>query len=342
MSSDRSTPAPRWPDAQWVTHATGHRVTVRTRAGGLGPSGGPALSDVVGVLEHTTPDEWTVRTRTGDRVTVDPTDVVAAVVVPDIPARLRTASDIEDGALEVVAADGWQPLEREQLGGWTLRASRGFTGRANSVLPLGEPETDIDSALEAVRAWYAERSLTPMFQMPVPLRDDLDAALTERGWDHYNQTHVMVCDVAPLLMTTESATSEDVRCVTTRRPDSRWLDAFRYRGLPLPEELAPILTMNDHAVFVSALGTDDEVRAVARGAITGQWLGITALEVREPFRRQGLGHQVLSALAQYASTHGVRHVYLQVAHDNASAIALYRRLGFTGHHDYRYRRWQAG
>ena len=35
--------------------------------------------------------------------------------------------------------DGWPPLERGELGGWMLRAAGGFTGRANSVLPLGDP-----------------------------------------------------------------------------------------------------------------------------------------------------------------------------------------------------------
>jgi len=297
---------------------------------------------VVGVLEQATPGTWTIRTRTGDRIAVDPGAVVAAIVVPDLPARLRTASDVEVGALEMVAADGWQPLEREQLGAWTLRASHGFTGRGNSVLPIGDPDCDLDAALDAVRAWYAARSLTPMLQVPLPLRSDLEAELTDRGWDHHNRTDVMVCDLAPLVMATEtrgSAGGDDITCTTSTAPDPDWLAAFRYRGLPLQPDVEPILTRNDHPVFATARGHDGEVRAIGRGAITERWLGITAVEVAEAFRRRGLAHRVMGELAGYASAHGVRHVYLQVAQDNDAAIALYRQLGFTRHHDYVYRRW---
>ena len=37
--------------------------------------------------------------------------------------------------------------------------------------------------------------------------------------------------------------------------------------------------------------------AIGRGALTERWLGITAVEVAEPFRRQGRGRLVIGALA---------------------------------------------
>ena len=41
--------------------------------------------------------------------------------------------------LERVAAAHWRGTEQEWLGEWLLRAADGFTGRANSALPLGDP-----------------------------------------------------------------------------------------------------------------------------------------------------------------------------------------------------------
>ena len=46
---------------------------------------------------------------------------------------------------------------------------------------------------------------------------------------------------------------------------------------------------------------------------------------------------MIKALAAYAAGHSCRHVFLQVAHDNAGARRLYERLGFVAHHDYLYR-----
>ena len=43
-------------------------------------------------------------------------------------------------------------------------------------------------------------------------------------------------------------------------------------------------------------------------------------------------------LHEWARGHGATDGYLQVSDGNASAIAMYQRLGFTEHHRYRYRR----
>ena len=50
-------------------------------------------------------------------------------------------------------------VESERLGDWELRAASGFTRRANSVLPLGDPRLPLDEALDAVRRWYGDRGL---------------------------------------------------------------------------------------------------------------------------------------------------------------------------------------
>ena len=46
--------------------------------------------------------------------------------------------------LERVAAAHWRGTEEEWLGEWLLRAADGFTGRANSALPLGDPGLPLD------------------------------------------------------------------------------------------------------------------------------------------------------------------------------------------------------
>ena len=71
---------------------------------------------------------------------------------------------IED--LERAAAQHWQAPETERLGDWLLRAAQGFTGRANSALPLGDPGVPLPAAVAAVQDWYRRRALPPMIVLP--------------------------------------------------------------------------------------------------------------------------------------------------------------------------------
>ncbi|CAM5482975.1 N-acetyltransferase OS=Streptomyces antimycoticus OX=68175 GN=SSPO_038990 PE=4 SV=1 [Streptomyces antimycoticus] len=89
--------------------------------------------------------------------------LVAGKVVPAAPARRRgPAASFEE--LAAVTARAWQPVENETLGDWRLRAAGGFTRRANSALPLGDPGLPLGEALGRVRRWYEERGLPAYVQ----------------------------------------------------------------------------------------------------------------------------------------------------------------------------------
>jgi N-acetylglutamate synthase len=79
------------------------------------------------------------------------------------------------------------------------------------------------------------------------------------------------------------------------------------------------------------------VVAIGRSVVVEGWAGLSAVEVRADARHGGLARSVMAALLREAGQRGSRDVYLQVAAANATARALYERLGFTTHHAYRYR-----
>ena len=65
----------------------GRRVVVRRRLPGeRGPSGGPALTDVIGVLERYDDDHLLVRRKDDTTVRIAQEHVVAAKTVPPPPA----------------------------------------------------------------------------------------------------------------------------------------------------------------------------------------------------------------------------------------------------------------
>lgn len=310
----------------------GRKVVVRrVTGGGLGPDGGPApvrYADVVGVLVDAGPGALVLRRRDGSLVELSRSDIHVLKVVPAAPADVL--------ALEEVARHGWPAPDTRWLGGWLLRAAGGWTGRANSVLPLGDPGLPLDAALAEVTRWYAERGLPARVVVPTPLRESLDAALDARGWTGYSPTTVLTADVG-VISRTLPPRPDLPPVVVEPAPAPDWLGAYHYRGgATLPAAGLAVLTGSRQPGFavVRSRGT---VLAIARASVDDGWVGVTAVEVDPAHRRQGLARHVMRELLRWAGERAAVSAYLQVADENAGALALYDRLGFARHHRYRYR-----
>ena len=270
--------------------------------------------------------------------------------------------------LERRAALGWRAPEEERLGDWLLRAAAGFTGRANSALATGHPGCPLDQAARAVRDWYQARGLPAMIAIPYPAARPqavpLDGFLAGLGWGVRART-------ATVMTAQAGQVAEAARTVRTSRaaaglagggpaglaggspalvpmevpmgvemdpePSEEWLALYHYRGQPsLPPIARQVLTSAPWQAFASIRASGQTV-AIGRVAAAADWAGLTAIEVAPGYRRRGLATVVTAALAAAAAEHGAGHVYLQVEDDNEPARMLYRRIGFTAHHDYHYR-----
>jgi GNAT superfamily N-acetyltransferase len=297
------------------------------------PGGGYA--DVLGDLVAWADGRLVVRIRSGDQVTVEEATVVAGKRVPPPPAR-RAPRSPSVAELEEAAALGWQAVEAVWLGRWLLRASGGFTGRANSVLPLDDPDLPVPAAIDYVESWYAARGLPARFQVPAPEESELDGLLADRRWTAYNRTHVMTADLVQVVDAVPLHSDLPLVEVGTELTEE-WFATYHYRGGSQPPPVARQLFLSARAQAFATVRDDDGVIAIGRVAVDAGWAGITALEVAERARRRGLAQQVTAALSHWALDAGVDRCYLQVAGENAPALAMYERLGFRQHHDYHYR-----
>jgi N-acetylglutamate synthase len=247
------------------------------------------------------------------------------------------AISIDD--LEHAAAPGWRGLAEERLGGWLLRAADGFTGRANSALAAGDPGRPLPDAVDAVRRWYAERGLPAMIAVPYPTGrpadSTLDRLLVRIDWTiRADAATVMTADAARVA---ERGNPQAGRVDVDATPDQAWLRRYHYRGQDLPPIALHVLTSAQWQAFASVRAAGETI-AIGRVAGSGDWAGLTAIEVAPASRRQRLGTAVTVALAsQAAERGGFGQLYLQVSDDNTAARALYRSLGFGDHHGYHYR-----
>ncbi|GAA0283734.1 GNAT family N-acetyltransferase [Cryptosporangium japonicum] len=298
----------------------GHRVVVRRVL--TGPDAErPQFGDVLGELIELDAERQCVVVRTPTaEVVISVADIVAAKRIP--PRRVK---DLE---LERIAALGWRGSDTEQLGGWHLRAAGGWTGRANSVLPLGDPGVPLDEALNFVRSWYADRGLPPLFQLPLPATRRLARSLEERGWRDLRGALVLTAEIADLRLP-----ARDLPPVTiTGEPDADWLAAYHYRGTALPDVAVEVLRNAATPGFAS-VRQDGRTLAICRLTVDEGWVGITAVEVDPAHRRRGLATHLLAGALDRADAHSV---YLQTEPENTAARAMYEKLGFTQHHVYRY------
>ena len=254
-------------------------------------------------------------------------------------ADFDSVTEVSIEELEVAAAGSWQAPEQEWLGGWRLGAAAGFTGRANSALPAGDPGRPLAAAVEAVCAWYRARGLPPMISVPFPMAGPADSAvdryLEEQGWRVRNAAAIVM--TAPLELIADAADGGVGGAVElAAEPDDDWLARYRYRGAALPPIARRLLLSAPWQAFGS-VRADGQTIAIGRVAAAGTWAGLTAIEVDPRYRRRGLGATVTRALAAAAAGRGLTGLYLQVEEENAVARALYHRLGFTDHHRYHYR-----
>ncbi|MFG2878489.1 GNAT family N-acetyltransferase [Streptomyces sp. NPDC048337] len=307
----------------------GKRVSVRRVE--QGESGAPSFTDTVGVLTSWTEGVLLITQKNGKSVRIAESSLVAGKVVPPAPARRRgPAASFEE--LARVAARSWQPLESEPLGEWTLRAAAGFTRRANSVLPLGEPGIPLDDALARVTSWYAERGLPAYVQAAtgaVGTQELLIAELERRGWAAEVSAEVRIGALAPVA-DVDAPAAGAVRL--TRTPDEDWLG--RYGKVTDPDVARRMLVAGPSVWFASLAGG----RAIGRCVVDGRWAGFAAVTVDPAHRREGLATAVMAALARRALEEGASAAWLQVETDNAEGRGLYDALGFATHHSYHHYR----
>jgi GNAT superfamily N-acetyltransferase len=322
----------------------GRRVVVRrVLPGETGPTGGPAFTDVLGVMESWSGDSAAVRQEDGELVLIRVADIVSGKPVPPRPSiRLRVPVEVAERR----ALASWPARETEPLGQWLLRASDGYSARANSVLADGDPGVAFDTALSRVRAFYAQRGLAAWAQVVVG--SEVHRGFQSAGWvlarpGEADSLFQLVSVSSALRVVRRVLQSSGTEVTLSATVDAAWLTGDP-RAAEYGAAAVAVLEGPADVGFASVrLPGSDDVVAIGRvargaGAVAGDddWAGITNVWVSPAHRRQGLGTVVMGALLAWAAERGATTAYLQVRGDNKAGLEAYDRLGFVTHHAYRY------
>ncbi|HET8603947.1 MAG TPA: GNAT family N-acetyltransferase [Marmoricola sp.] len=312
-------------------HVVGRRVVVRRLLRGrTGPTGGPAMTDVLGTCELWGDGRCLIRREDGELVEIAIADIVSGKPVPPRPSRLARIPAAE---VERRGAGLFRPGLAEECGGWTFRWSPGAHRRASSILAPEEPALPVDDVIAEAHRFYARREAVPVAQVVVG--SAVEAALLARGW---SDTHpdeggveVQLAGVAALSRTLHEVDTGRVehQDLLTRG----WL-VGNDSALARYEAVAATLRLDD-AVFAAV---HEEGHQVARGRtnLVGDWALFADLTVQPRHRRRGLAHVVMADATRWAAERGATVMLLQVQSGNEPALRLYASLGFERHHRYRY------
>jgi GNAT superfamily N-acetyltransferase len=245
--------------------------------------------------------------------------------------------------IEEKAFDAWPAAEAQTLGEWRLRANHGVTNRANSVWAVGDPGVAKDAAIDAVEAFYRERSQPPIFQLsPLTRPRELEAALAERG---YESSAPVTVQVAKSKEAAGGPTSEEVVLEAHGQLREDWFELSGSQGRYVGEATLVYRRMMErvapHACFALARRAGRPV-AVGLGVEGGGWVGVFSMLTLAEHRGIGIGREILRGIARWAVGRGTHHLYLQVEADNTAAQALYASAGFETLYGYHYRRGLTG
>ncbi|SFT70802.1 GNAT family N-acetyltransferase [Arthrobacter sp. ov118] len=248
-------------------------------------------------------------------------------------------------AWEELMDSAWPAAEREESGGWMLRAASGVTQRANSVWPR-EPGGDhhgLLTRLRAARLWYRNRRLPLIFQVfDDPRYAPLNAVLDEEGFTRQSETLVLVRTGGA------DAPEADPGVELATEPSAEWLRLWwSVDGRGDEAALAVARGILERCPSLYALVRDDDgvpaavgrlaVPSGADGGVAAGTGGLYCMATRPDARRRGHGSRVLQSLLSAGDARGLVRYWLLVTASNAGARELYARAGFQTAGRYLYR-----
>ncbi|MCU1510265.1 MAG: family acetyltransferase [Arthrobacter sp.] len=248
--------------------------------------------------------------------------------------------------VEALMDAAWPAPERQDDGGWVLRAASGVTQRANSVWPRNEPGATPNSqsaALRNARLWYRKRRLPLILQVfEDPRYARLNALLDEGGFTRQSETLILVRDAGAPRAEDAPAGPGDVE--VSAYPSEEWLRLWwSVDGRGGAAELAVARGILEGCPSLYALVRDDDGvpaavgrLAVPPGGAVGRG-GLYAVATRPDERRRGHAARIIQALVHKGAQRGLAGFWLLVMASNAGARELYCQAGFHEAGRYLYR-----
>lgn len=237
--------------------------------------------------------------------------------------------------MERATLDAVTPAEVQTIDGWLLPFDDSSLNRAKSAVPIRHHAIDPQD-IPRIEAHYAQRGMAAQFRVAdVPPLDPLITALQAQGYHPKQPTLVQVGSVAQMrAMCPDSGTA-----TVSSNPVSQWSSLYTAQGFDPVDGANRVQALSRSSTVIYAWVEENGITVAAGTASLSQgWCSIHGMRTLLTHRGKGLAGRILAGLAEVALEKGFSRAFLQVEADNASALRLYERAGFSD--AWRYRYWK--
>ncbi|MGI9133676.1 MAG: GNAT family N-acetyltransferase [Rhodoferax sp.] len=243
-------------------------------------------------------------------------------------------SDADIESLERATLDAVAPPQVAELDGWLLPMDSGSIGRAKSAVPMRHHGT-LAAAVPQIIAHYQQHGLEPAFRVAdLATLAELHTVLHAQGLRPAQPTLVQVGSASAVLRVPHPQPA-----AVFGRAQTEWSAVYLAPGFDPVDGAHRIQVLSrSRSMVYAALACDATPAAAGAAALSHGWISIHGMRTVPHQRGRGLALRILQGLARYGQAQGLERMFLQVEEDNAAALSLYQRVGFTS--AWRYHYWR--
>jgi N-acetylglutamate synthase-like GNAT family acetyltransferase len=242
-----------------------------------------------------------------------------------------------DFTIEELTMNAWPSLQTILLDGWIIRMADGYTKRSNSVNPIYNFENNLDKKINYCENIYRSNNLPIVFKI-IDCKEHkiIDKKLEKLNYDKIDLTSVQIYNKI------EQINSKSVNIIIDDKFTEDWKSCFyqcnNIENLETKKTIENMLKNIRHKI-ISVYKVENKIFVgCGYGVIENGYIGLFDIIVKDEFRGNGYGKEIVKTILARAKENGINKAYLAVVNNNSTAKNLYKNIGFKEIYKYWYRK----
>ena len=240
-----------------------------------------------------------------------------------------------DFTIEELTMNAWPSLQTILLNGWIIRLANGYTKRANSVNPIYSFGNNMESKIEYCEDIFRNNNLPVIFKIiDCGEYKILDIKLETLNYGKVYLTSVQICNDIQNMHYSNNIIVED-------EFNENWKNCFFNCGKinnKVKETIENMLSNIKHKKICIYKKDKDNFIGCGYGVVEKGFVGLFDIIVKEEYRGNGFGKEIVEGILAKAREVGINKAYLSVVNDNTIAKNMYEKIGFREIYKYWYRK----